>query len=121
MSSSVYAEGCDSSTNANCIETNSNTTSKVDSNLKSETTVKSPPASAMSPTINNSNSDFLSHPISMTRRVNNLNLETRRVSSITIPDPDSPSGALVTHRPTMSINPPIKPKRKVIIIPRRLN
>jgi len=58
MSSSVYAEGCDSSTNANCIETNSNTTSKVDSNLKSETTVKSPPASAMSPTINNSNSDL---------------------------------------------------------------
>jgi len=58
MSSSVYAEGCDSSTNANCIETNSNTTSNVDSNLKSETTVKSPPASAMSPTINNSNSDL---------------------------------------------------------------
>jgi len=58
MAKQVYAEGCDSATNANCIETNSNTTSKVDSNLTSETTVKSPPPSAMSPTINNSNSDL---------------------------------------------------------------
>ncbi len=54
----VYAEGCDSTTNANCIETNSNTSSTVDSNLTSTTTVKSPPPSAMSPTINNSNSDL---------------------------------------------------------------
>ena len=36
------AEGCDSTTNSNCIETNSNTSSKVDSNLTSTTTVKSP-------------------------------------------------------------------------------
>ena len=57
MAKQVHSEGCDSATNANCIETNSNTTSKVDSNLTSETTVKSPPPSAMSPTINNSNSD----------------------------------------------------------------
>lgn len=54
----VRAEGCDSSTNANCIETNSNTNSNVNSNLTSETTVKSPPPSATSPTINNSNSDL---------------------------------------------------------------
>ena len=54
----AYAEGCDSITNANCIETNSNTTSTVDSNLTSTTTVNSPPPSAMSPTINNSNSDL---------------------------------------------------------------
>ena len=54
----AYAEGCDSATNANCIETNSNTTSTVNSTLNSETTVKSPPPSAMSPTINNSNSDL---------------------------------------------------------------
>ena len=54
----AYAEGCDSATNANCIETNSNTTSTVNSTLSSETTVKSPPPSAMSPTINNSNSDL---------------------------------------------------------------
>lgn len=54
----AYAEGCDSTTNANCIETNSNTTSSVNSTLSSETTVKSPPPSAMSPTINNSNSDL---------------------------------------------------------------
>ena len=52
------AEGCDSSTNANCIETNSNTNSNVNSTMSSETTVKSPPPSAMSPTINNSNSDL---------------------------------------------------------------
>ena len=54
----AYAEGCDSVTNANCIETNSNTTSTVNSTLSSETTVNSPPPSAMSPTINNSNSDL---------------------------------------------------------------
>ena len=54
----AYAEGCDSITNANCIETNSNTKSTVDSNLSSTTTVNSPPPSAMSPTINNSNSDL---------------------------------------------------------------
>ena len=58
MAKQVYAEGCDSATNANCIETNSNTNSNVNSNLTSETTVKSPPPSAMSPTINNSNSDL---------------------------------------------------------------
>ena len=58
MAKQVYAEGCDSATNANCIETNSNTNSTVNSNLTSETTVKSPPPSAMSPTINNSNSDL---------------------------------------------------------------
>ena len=60
LASSIYAssEGCDSSTNANCIETNSNTTSTVDSNLTSTTTVKSPPASAMSPSISASNSDL---------------------------------------------------------------
>tara|TARA_R110001583_G_scaffold47350_1_gene148359 strand:+ start:242 stop:850 length:609 start_codon:yes stop_codon:yes gene_type:complete len=52
------AEGCDSTTNSNCIETNSSTSSTVDSNLTSTTTVKSPPPSAMSPTINNSNSDL---------------------------------------------------------------
>ena len=58
MAKQVYAEGCDSATNSNCIETNSNTNSTVNSNLNSETTVKSPPPSAMSPTINNSNSDL---------------------------------------------------------------
>jgi len=58
MAKEAYAEGCDSTTNSNCIETNSNTSSKVDSNLTSTTTVKSPPPSAMSPTINNSNSDL---------------------------------------------------------------
>ena len=58
MAKEAYAEGCDSTTNSNCIETNSNTASKVDSNLTSTTTVKSPPPSAMSPTINNSNSDL---------------------------------------------------------------
>jgi hypothetical protein len=52
------AEGCNSATNANCIETNSTTSSSVDSSLTSETTVKSPPPSAMSPSINNSNSDL---------------------------------------------------------------
>jgi len=54
----LKAEGCDSSTNANCIETNSTTNSNVNSTMSSETTVKSPPPSAMSPTINNSNSDL---------------------------------------------------------------
>ena len=58
MVKEVYAEGCDSTTNSNCIETNSTTESKVDSNLTSTTTVKSPPASAMSPSINMSNSDL---------------------------------------------------------------
>jgi len=58
MAKQVYAEGCDSTTNSNCIETNSNTNSTVNSNLNSETTIKSPPPSAMSPTINNSNSDL---------------------------------------------------------------
>jgi hypothetical protein len=58
MAKEVMAEGCDSTTNSNCIETNSNTNSTVNSNLTSETTVKSPPPSAMSPTINNSNSDL---------------------------------------------------------------
>ena len=58
MAKEAYAEGCDSTTNSNCIETNSNTASTVDSNLTSTTTVKSPPPSAMSPTINNSNSDL---------------------------------------------------------------
>ena len=58
MAKEVMAEGCDSTTNSNCIETNSNTNSTVNSNLKSETTVKSPPPSAMSPSINNSNSDL---------------------------------------------------------------
>ena len=54
----VSAEGCDSTTNSNCIETNSETNSTVDSNLTSTTTVKSPPASAMAPSINSSNSDL---------------------------------------------------------------
>ena len=58
MAKEAYAEGCDSTTNSNCIETNSNTASTVDSSLTSTTTVKSPPPSAMSPTINNSNSDL---------------------------------------------------------------
>ena len=58
MAKEAYAEGCDSTINSNCIETNSTTESKVDSNLTSTTTVKSPPASAMSPSINMSNSDL---------------------------------------------------------------
>jgi|TARA_R100000908_G_scaffold61869_1_gene40416 hypothetical protein len=58
MAKEIHAEGCDSTTNSNCIETNSNTNSTVNSTLNSETTVKSPPPSAMSPTINNSNSDL---------------------------------------------------------------
>jgi len=58
MAKEVMAEPCDSTTNSNCIETNSNTNSTVNSNLKSETTVKSPPPSAMSPSINMSNSDL---------------------------------------------------------------
>ena len=49
----VYAEeGCDSATNSNCIETNSNTNSTNNSNINSTTTVKSPPPSAMAPNIN---------------------------------------------------------------------
>lgn len=43
---------CDSSTNSNCIETNSNTTSTSTSTIDSTTTVKSPPPSAMAPNIN---------------------------------------------------------------------
>ena len=58
MAKEAYGEPCDSTTNSNCIETNSNTNSTVNSNLKSETTVKSPPPSAMSPSINMSNSDL---------------------------------------------------------------
>ena len=54
----VSAEGCNSATNTNCIETNSTTSSSVDSSLTSETTVKSPPPSAISPSINLSNSDL---------------------------------------------------------------
>ena len=54
----ALAEGCDSSTNSNCIETNSNTNSTVNSNINSETKVTSPPPSAMSPNINTSNSDL---------------------------------------------------------------
>ena len=50
-------EGCDSATNSNCIETNSNTNSTTNSNITSTTTVKSPPPSAMSPSINSSSSD----------------------------------------------------------------
>ena len=57
VSSVVKAEGCDSATNSNCIETNSTTTSTVNSNLKSETTLKSPPSSAMAPSLSASNSD----------------------------------------------------------------
>jgi hypothetical protein len=54
----VSAEGCDSTTNSNCIETNSNTNSTANSNITSTTTVKSPPPSAMAPSINSSNSDL---------------------------------------------------------------
>ena len=50
-------EGCDSSTNSNCIETNSNTNSTNNSNINSTTTVKSPPPSAITPSINSSSSD----------------------------------------------------------------
>tara|TARA_R110002020_G_scaffold127739_3_gene286461 strand:- start:1237 stop:1848 length:612 start_codon:yes stop_codon:yes gene_type:complete len=55
----VYADTtpCDSSTNSNCIETNSNTNSTTNSKIDSTTTVKSPPPSAMAPSINSSNSD----------------------------------------------------------------
>ena len=45
-------EGCDSATNSNCIETNSNTNSNTTSTIDSTTTVKSPPPSAMAPNIN---------------------------------------------------------------------
>jgi len=54
----AFAEGCDSTTNSNCIETNSNTNSTVNSNINSETKVTSPPPSAMAPNINTSNSDL---------------------------------------------------------------
>jgi hypothetical protein len=54
----AYGEGCDSTTNSNCIETNSNANSNTNSNITSETTVKSPPPSAMAPSINSSNSDL---------------------------------------------------------------
>ena len=57
----VYAETilppCDSTTNSNCIETNSNTRSTTTSTIDSTTTVKSPPPSAMAPSINSSSSD----------------------------------------------------------------
>ena len=55
----VYAQTvpCDSATNSNCIETNSNTNSTTNSKIDSTTTVKSPPPSAMAPSINSSNSD----------------------------------------------------------------
>ena len=43
---------------ADTIVTDSTTKSTVDSNLTSSTTVKSPPASAISPSINSSNSDL---------------------------------------------------------------
>ncbi len=44
--------------NSNAIVTESTTTSSVTSDAKSETTVKSPPASAISPNINSANSDL---------------------------------------------------------------
>jgi hypothetical protein len=50
-------EGCDSTTNSNCIETNSNTNSNSTSTIDSTTTVKSPPPSAITPNINSSSSD----------------------------------------------------------------
>jgi len=54
----VYAEeGCDSATNSNCIETNSNTNSNTTSTIDSTTTVKSPPPSAITPSISSSSSD----------------------------------------------------------------
>lgn len=57
----VYADTtllpCDSTTNSNCIETNSTTNSTTTSTIDSTTTVKSPPPSAMAPSINSSNSD----------------------------------------------------------------
>ena len=53
----VYAEGCDSTTNSNCVEANSYTNSKSTSTIDSTTTVKSPPPSAISPSINSSSSD----------------------------------------------------------------
>jgi len=48
---------CDSTTNSNCIETNSTTNSTTDSTITSTTTVKSPPPSAIAPSINSSSSD----------------------------------------------------------------
>ena len=53
----VYAEGCDSTTNSNCVEANSYTNSKSTSTIDSTPTVKSPPPSAISPSINSSSSD----------------------------------------------------------------
>jgi len=50
-------EGCDSSTNSNCIETNSTTNSTTNSSIDSTTTVKSPPPSAITPSISSSSSD----------------------------------------------------------------
>jgi len=50
-------EGCDSATNSNCIETNSNTNSNTTSTIDSTTTVKSPPPSAITPSISSSSSD----------------------------------------------------------------
>jgi hypothetical protein len=50
-------EGCDSATNSNCIETNSNTNSTSTSTIDSTTTVKSPPPSAITPSISSSSSD----------------------------------------------------------------
>lgn len=44
--------------NPNLIQTESTTTSTVTTNGKTETTLKSPPASAVAPTINTSNSDL---------------------------------------------------------------
>ena len=45
----VYAQTvpCDSATNSNCIETNSNTNSTTTSTIDSTTNLKSPPPSAM--------------------------------------------------------------------------
>ena len=50
-------EGCDSTTNSNCIETNSTTNSTTNSSIDSTTTVKSPPPSAITPSISSSSSD----------------------------------------------------------------
>lgn len=52
VSSKVFAEETD------IIYTDSTTRSTVDSNAKNETTLKSPPPSAITPTINTSNSDL---------------------------------------------------------------
>jgi len=52
----VYAE--EAPIDEDLIRTDSTTRSTVDSTTKSETTLKSPPASAITPTINTSNSDL---------------------------------------------------------------